>query len=134
ALKALALALPEDLLRPSAAGQKIETGKYALSRMARESGLLPDAVIDQPKVAAVDAPIDAWYAGPLRARMEGWLAGLPFRAHPASVRAMLSGTGVERLFKRMFRERVMSHAPSLLATYARFTALAGRRGADRPRD
>jgi hypothetical protein len=124
-MKELALGLPEDLCRPSETTASKVTGKYILMRMAETQGLLPKEVIYQPKMAAVDGPIDDWYAGPLRTTIGELLDGLPFAPNLDYVRALLRPKLAETMFRRYFMtDKVISHAVSLLATYSRFTALA----------
>lgn len=58
--------LVEDIARgaPESAFRnpgKADIGKYLLAKMASKYNLLPDSVIYQPKVGAVDAPTANWY-------------------------------------------------------------------------
>lgn len=127
-LKRFALSLPVEFMRPEDAGQAGSSGKYVLMRMAQAKGLLPPEVIFQPKVAAVDAPIDAWYAGPMRGLMREIMRGLPFDYDEHYVDRLLDQKSAESLFKRFFMtDKVISHAASLLATYAGFTEVMDRR-------
>jgi hypothetical protein len=126
-LKKFALALPEELLRPSDRARSTVTGKYILMKMAEQKRLLPPEVIHQPKMAAVDGPIDDWYAGPLRGTLTGLMRGLPFDYDPAYVERLLDRKASEGFFKRyVMTDKVISHAASLLATYATFTGEAAR--------
>lgn len=125
---ALAKSLPTELLRPS--GQDSSTiGKFALANMAESTGLLPPEIIHQPKLAAADAPIDEWYPGPLRGKLEGLIGDLPFDAEPAMVAAMFEATLGERLYQRIIGAQTnnvanVSHDVSLLATYGALAGLA----------
>lgn len=120
--KAVALSLPVDLMRPDGA-QKSVTGKYILSRMAEEKGLLPPEIIHQKKMAAVDAPVDAWYAGAMRDFMTAQMRNLPFRINDRALQRLLDEKPAERWFRdRVMTDKVISHAASILATYASFTA------------
>lgn len=124
---ALGKSLPEHLNRPpgDAAGAQRE-GKYILMRMADESGLLPPVVIHQPKHAAVNAPVDAWYAGPLRGEVREQLRHLPFTTRPAGVEALLDHTRAERLLtEHVLDDTIVSHGTSLLATYAAYARAVG---------
>ena len=124
-LKRFALALPVALLRPDSGGPA--TGKSVLADMAIHSDLLPAAIVNQPKLAAVDAPVDDWYAGPLRARMMDFYTDLPFAANRSYLARLLDLKWAEGQFKRrVMTDKVISHAASLLATYARFASLARR--------
>jgi asparagine synthetase B (glutamine-hydrolysing) len=125
ALKRFALALPVELLRPESGGPA--TGKSVLSDMAVQSGLLPYEIVHQPKMAAVDAPVDQWYAGPLRERMMAFYEDLPFAANRRYLARLLDVKWAEGQFKRrIMTDKVISHAASLLGTYARFASLARR--------
>lgn len=124
-LKALATRLPEHLMRPDAKTRSSVTGKYILMRMAEEKGLLPPEVIYQRKVAAVDGPIDRWYAGPMKPTLLSLLVDLPFDYRESYVDSLIRPKLAESLFKRhLMTDKVVSHAVSLLATYASFTAAA----------
>ena len=124
-LKALATRLPEHLMRPQADNRSKVTGKYILMRMAEAKGLLPPEVIYQRKVAAVDGPIDRWYAGPMKPTLLSMLVDLPFDYRESYVESLIRPKLAESLFKRyLMTDKVVSHAVSLLATYASFTAAA----------
>lgn len=123
--KALAQSLPEELLRPDASTESKVTGKYMLMKMAEEKELLPKSIIYQRKMAAVDAPIDAWYAGPMRNFMLDIMAGLPFDPNRAYLESLLEKHLAEQLFQKyLLTDKVIKHAPSLLSTYAAFCKLA----------
>jgi len=130
-LKHLALSLPDELLRPEEKTRSQVTGKYILMKMAKQKGLLPPEIIYQDKVAAVDAPVDDWYAGPMRSFLLDLFDGLPFRHDRAYVDRLIDRKWAEDLFKEyVMSDRVISHAVSLLATYAAFCAVA--KGDDEP--
>ncbi len=124
AFKQLAQSLPEELCRPNTRTASRITGKYALMKMAEEKGLLPNEVIYQRKVAAVDAPVDQWYAGPMRAFMRRKIADLPFTADASYVESLLEPHIAEQMFQKyLLTDRIIKQAPSLLATYASFCGL-----------
>jgi asparagine synthetase B (glutamine-hydrolysing) len=120
-VKALAAALPAEMLRP--AGSKAGApGKAVLIDMVREHELLPERVIALPKQSPSDSPIDGWYAGPLRVVVDELLAGLPFEYDQAYVSEILAPKRVEELFRR--RVSISHHAfqaIGLLCSYAAFT-------------
>ncbi len=118
-LKALAIGLPDRLLRPDGDPDTAVTGKYALLRMAERKRMLPREVIYQRKVAAVDAPVDDWYAGPLRSDVRALLDHLPFEANDGYLDRLLEPTALARFYaRRLSSDRLTSHEASLLATYA----------------
>ncbi|MEP2988393.1 MAG: asparagine synthase-related protein [Parasphingorhabdus sp.] len=122
-LKRLAVSLPVNLMRPGNGEEVTVTGKFILMRMAEDKGLLDPEIIHQPKMAAVDAPVDDWYAGPMRGVMKQWLGDLPFEQNDDYIDRLLDEKGAENLFKKhIMTDKVISHAPSLLATYSRFAA------------
>ncbi len=127
-MKQLSLSLPEALCRPDAKTPSRVSGKYILMQMAERKGLLPSEIIYQPKMAAVDGPIDAWYAGPLRPVLIELMAGLPFDYSRDYAQALLDEKLAEQMYKKyVMTDKVISHAASLLTTYAAFTRLVKER-------
>ena len=125
AFRQLAQSIPEELCRPHEATASRITGKYVLMKMAEEKCLLPKEVIYQKKMAAVDAPIDRWYAGPMRDFMRRKMADLPFVPDMNYVDSLLAPHLAEQLFQKyLLTDRIIKQAPSLLATYAAFCRLA----------
>lgn len=123
-LKNLALNLPEQLCRPQQKNPSSVTGKYILMKMAEKKKLLPKDVIYQKKVAAVDAPIDNWYAGSLRPLLIELVKGLPFYYSERYINALIKIKLAESLYKKFIApDKVISHAVSLLITYASFTKI-----------
>jgi len=124
-VRAFAGALPDRLLRPEGSPAGSDIGKHVLAAMALRHKLLPAEVIYQPKLAAITSPIDKWYAGDLRTTVTDLLDGLPFTI-PARYRgSLLEDLAAERFYKRyLSNDQVLSHAISLLVTYAAFTAPA----------
>lgn len=113
--------MPESLLRPSGAATRKTLGKDILLETAHEAGLLPYEVIYQPKHAAVDGPLDRWYAEELR----GMLTELILRVGPVhdqrNLDALLDELPIERLYRRRFSvDSITSHAASLLASYGSY--------------
>ncbi len=120
-VKGIAGSLPEEMMRPDEKTASSVTGKYILQRMAVEKGLLPYEIVYQKKVAAVDAPIDDWYAGELLPTLEGMWRNLPFAADCSYLMSLVRPKFAERLFRdRIMVDKVISHAASLLATYGAF--------------
>ncbi|MBT8248298.1 MAG: asparagine synthase C-terminal domain-containing protein, partial [Acidimicrobiia bacterium] len=120
-LKAFAASLPESMMRPEEKTDSAVTGKYILQRMAVDKGLLPRDIVYQPKVAAVDAPIDDWYASDLLPTLEDKWRSLPFDVDLEYARSLVKPKLSERLFRRyVMIDKVISHAASLLATYGAF--------------
>ncbi len=118
--KSFAEKLPVELSRPDdATGELRISGKKALSEMAKKYDLLPGVVVDQPKIAAVDAPVDHWYANSLRECMLQLFEYLPFDADRKHLEALLEPHAAEKYFMQyLLTDRVIKHGPSLLATYA----------------
>lgn len=117
--KALAGSLPDHMLRPGDQEETAVLGKHALLRMAERKEMLPREVLYQPKVAAVDAPVDAWYEGPLRDDLRSLFAHLPFRADSGYLERLLVPTLAARLHRRyLSTDHLTSHEASLLASYA----------------
>ena len=127
-LKAFASTLPESLCRPNEETPSSVTGKYVLMKMAEKKQLLPREVIYQRKVAGVDGPIDEWYAGPLNNTIMELLKDLPFVADQKYLRQLARQKIAEDIFKnKIMTDKVISHALSLLITYASFTREVGSR-------
>jgi len=112
--------LPQQYLRPGDASAG-SAGKAVLLEMVRRHRLLPEAIIDMPKQSPAEAPVDEWYAGPLRAEIASLLRHLPFEWDRRFLDALLRDKAAERVY----RQRVaLSHhafqAVGLLASYASF--------------
>ena len=123
AMAAIARRLPDQLLRPGRKTKSAVTGKYILMQMAEKKNLLPPEVIYQKKIAAVDAPIDDWYFGPLKEFIVTTLKDLPFDYNEKYIRNLLRPKLAEKFYKRFISsdDHVTTHEISLLATYASFT-------------
>lgn len=122
--RAAVASLPESLSRPSGRLARAE-GKPVLQELALSSELLPRSVVEQPKQSPTLAPVDAWYAGPLRHRVLDLLQGLPFEIDEGVVVEMLAPKRIEDLYRR--RVTLSLHtfqAIGLLASYASFARLA----------
>ncbi len=118
-----ARSIPDSLCRPDEESKSRVTGKYILMKMAEKKGLLPYDCIYQKKLAAVDAPIDDWYEGPLKPSLLKVLGGLPFPFNSHYVEEMMRQKGLEKLYKKHLApdQICSSHTISLLCTYASFT-------------
>ena len=133
-LKQVTAGIPQELLRPP--GKRPGAlGKYVLLRMAEESGLLPREIIYQPKASPVTAPVDYWYAGPLRDDLLRFVEDLPFSYDARYVERLLDPKPAEELFRRYGTiGRYASHAMSLLVTYASFARVARAGASCRAKD
>ena len=113
--------IPDRLLRPEHETRSVVTGKYILMKMAEDTGLLPPEVIYQDKLAAVDAPVDEWYKGPLRAAFERHIMELPFPTNRRFVEHLFTKRRLESLYAERFSsDHITTHELSLLATYGSF--------------
>lgn len=128
-MKHVAKRIPATLIRPEEGGKKVEAiGKYILVRMAEDYKMLPEEVIHQKKVGAVDAPTDDWYAGPLRDLMLESLGNLPFDSDPGYLERLLQPRFAEQMYAKALARytnniTTVTLAPSLLATYGAFTSV-----------
>jgi hypothetical protein len=123
--KAMAAGLPDSLSRPQQKTEAAVTGKYILLRMAEDRQLLPREAIYQKKVAAVTAPIDEWYMGPLKQRILAILEDLPFEADRRYLESLFSDKLLERIYRQhLSPSGVTSDGISLLATYASYCGLS----------
>jgi asparagine synthetase B (glutamine-hydrolysing) len=126
-LRKFAASIPDDLLREEIQSDVRDPGKICLARMAERQGLLPPEVIYQPKLAAIDSPIDDWFGGDLRPQIEKAVAELPFRPGKRQIDRLIRTTWAERFYKdHIGSTRVISDAISLLATYGAMCAAAKR--------
>ncbi len=124
-LKQMAAGIPTDQLRPGRSTAK-SLGKSVLIDAVRRRGLLPDAVIDQPKQSPATSPIDAWLSGPLRPTVLEMLDGLPFEWDRRYVDTLLAPKALEELYRRKVTlSRHALQAVGLLVSYAAFTRRAG---------
>jgi len=116
--------LPEHRQVPSGKLRGAE-GKPVLQEAASRAGLLPDAVIYQKKQSPTEAPVDIWYAGPLRATVFTLLEGLPFEFDRHYVDQILQRKRMEDLYRsKLAISRHAFQAIGLLASYAAFTRLS----------
>lgn len=120
-LVAFAQSLPEQMLRPLAAGAGTATGKRVLMRVVEKRGLLPPEVIYQPKASPVAGMADRWYMGPLKGFMLMRMESLPFVYDKPFARGLLAFKPMEELFrKRVSLGDYVLNAPAMLVTYAAF--------------
>lgn len=114
-------ALPEELLRPDGEAKRTTIGKDILLQMADEQGFLPHEVIYQPKHAAVDGPLDRWYAEDLRMVIKDLIRGVAPVTDEKALDALLDEKWIEKFYRKNFSvDSITSHAASLLATYGSF--------------
>lgn len=124
-LASFAKRLPDRFCRPEGDKATAETGKYILAKMAEKKHLLPDEIIFQPKLAAVSAPIDDWYMGPLRNDILEIVKYLPFNYDKKFMRGLIASNFVRELYvKYLSGDHLTTHEMSLLLTYAGFTRVA----------
>ncbi len=124
-LKSLAMNMKDTLSRPREKTVAAVTGKYILLKMAEDKKLLPREAIYQKKLAAVAAPVDAWYMGPLKGRMINILQDLPFQANAKYLDSLFDDKLAERIYREHISpSEVTSDGISLLATYASFSGLS----------
>ena len=128
-LRRFAASVPVDMLREKSQSGVKDPGKICLSRMAEKHRMLPPEIIHQPKLAAIDSPVDGWFAGALRPSVEHALAGLPFVPDAKHVESLIKTTWAEDFYKRNIGStRVISDAISLLTTYAAMASEVQRPG------
>lgn len=113
--------LPEELLRPGGEAKRTTLGKDILLKMADQKGLLPHEVIYQPKHAAVDGPLDYWYATDLRDQLTELIRRIAPVKDPKFLQSILDEKWVEKVYRRRFSvDSITSHAASMLATYGSY--------------
>lgn len=121
AVRSFAAAIPDHLLRKRDQSNLADPGKIILMRMAERMRVLPDTVIHQPKLAAIDSPIDDWFARNLRAQLEEMLRFLPFTPDRRYLDSLIQLPATARFYRsRISSTNVLSDPVSLLATYAAF--------------
>lgn len=126
AMAAYAGSLGDDLLRPPDGGSGI--GKFALVEMAERLGYLPHHIIHQPKMAAADVPLHAWYSGAMRPVLEEHLSQLPFPVSTTARDVLFSEPAGERAYASLIGRETnnianLHHDLSLLATYGAFSGV-----------
>lgn len=120
-LKAFAVALPDQMLRPEAGKVSMNIGKFALAKMADSKKMLPGKIIYQRKMAAIDAPIDRWFSGPLEKECMEKLKNLPFVPDPRYLESLIKLTKAEELYMDYVAiDKVISYGCALLVTYAAY--------------
>lgn len=122
-LKEIVQKLPDHFLRPQRTDKKEKNlGKYILLKMIQKHKLLPDSVIYQPKVAAVDSPVDDWYAHQIKNEMIEIVNGLPFNVNQRYIKFLFKEYKIDKLYTKNFcSDSITSHTISLLSTYASYT-------------
>ncbi len=122
-LKKMVHSIPESLLRPEGLSKDEDRlGKYILLKMIQKYKLLPDSIIFQRKISAVDAPVDKWYSNSIKNEVQKITAGVPFECNPKYIRFLYKEHLADRLYvKYICSDRVTSHTISLLSTYGSYT-------------
>lgn len=116
--------MPTSFLRGEGTGASAP-GKEVLVAMVRRFALLPDAIIDQPKQSPSDSPIDRWYPGELRPRLEALLDHLPFGWDHRWLDDVLAPSRVEDLYRtRVSLAHHTFQVVGMLGSYASFCAVA----------
>ena len=122
-LKNMGQKIPDDLLRPQGLDKsQKKLGKFILLKMIQKYNLLPDEVIYQPKISAVDAPVDDWYSHKIKNEMVEIIKGLPFKVNERYIKFLFKEHMADKLYKNYFcSDSVTSHVIALLSTYATYT-------------
>ena len=116
-LKGFVNTLPEQYLRPSGQASLTDIGKYILVKAAEEKAYLSNDIIYQPKMAAVDAPIDDWYEKPLNTYVENQISASEWIKDKNFVMCMAEPKLAEKLYRKYISaDAITSHALSLLLT------------------
>jgi len=119
-VKEMIASLPEHLLRPT--NDVNDIGKYILILSTKINKLLPDEIIYQKKLAAVDAPIDYWYQTHLRDCCLSMLNDSDLNIDMKMVESLFENKITERVYKKYYpvADTLTTHVLSLLITYSRF--------------
>ena len=120
AVKSFASQLPVGALRSAGASSRA-IGKEALVEAVLDAGLLPPAVVHQPKQSPATSPVDAWYSGELRPTLLELFEHLPFDWNRSYVDRLLSPGPVDTLYRnRITLSQHVMQAVGILAAYASF--------------
>jgi len=121
-LKKLVHTIPDDLLRPQGLSRDEDRlGKYILLKMIQKYNLLPDSIIFQRKIAAVDAPVDLWYSKDIKKQIQDIAFKVPFECNRTYINFLHKAHPADKFYVKYFcSDRVTSHAISLLSTYATY--------------
>jgi len=112
---------PEEFLRPNREAKRTSLGKYILLEMAEEYGYLPSEVIYQPKHAAVDGPLDAWYSADLRDLATELIGCVSEIKSERFLNRLLDEKAIDVMYRRRYSvDNITSHATSLLVTYGSY--------------
>ncbi|PJZ75758.1 asparagine synthase C-terminal domain-containing protein [Leptospira neocaledonica] len=124
-LKNFAMRIPDAMLRPKENTKNSKIGKYVLSLMAETKKYLPEEIIYQKKVAAVDAPVDVWYKRYLKDDISKLiLENSPFGVNPKYLNNLFKEKSIEEFYRnRISSDTITTHELSLLATYSSFAKL-----------
>lgn len=114
---------PEAFLRPEKEAKRDSLGKYILLEMAEEHGYLPNEVIYQPKHAAVDGPLDNWYATALRSFSKGAIRNIGPIYSEKFLNRLLDEKSLDKWYRKNYSvDNITSHAASILTTYGSYFA------------
>ncbi|WP_367897791.1 asparagine synthase-related protein [Leptospira sp. WS58.C1] len=124
-LKNFAMRIPDSMLRPKKSTKNSKIGKYVLSLMAESKKYLPEEIIYQKKVAAVDAPVDVWFKRYLRNDISKLiLENCPFEVNPKYLNSLFEEKSIEEFYRnKISSDTITTHELSLLATYSSFAKL-----------
>jgi len=119
-IKGFASGLPDSYFRPQNEGvskEVKEIGKYILTEGIIKEGLLTPDIVFQPKVAAVDAPIDSWYENELKKFVSKKLLASNIIVNKKHALSLLEPKLAEKLYgKYISYDTITSHALSLWLT------------------
>ncbi|MGJ4786612.1 asparagine synthase-related protein [Leptospira koniambonensis] len=121
-LKNFAMRIPDSMLRPKGNTKNSTIGKYVLSLMAETKKYLPEEIIYQRKVAAVDAPVDTWYKKYLKKDISKLiLDNCPFEVNEKYLNNLFQQKSIEEFYRnKISSDTITTHELSLLATYSSF--------------
>tara|TARA_R110002124_G_scaffold142504_1_gene307290 strand:- start:5087 stop:6904 length:1818 start_codon:yes stop_codon:yes gene_type:complete len=112
---------PEEFLRPFGESKRTSLGKYILLEMAEELDYLPHEVIYQAKHAAVDGPLDSWYAKDLREIVKSNIKKIAPVKNDKFLERLLDEKSIDKFYRRKYSvDNITSHAASILTTYGSF--------------
>ena len=121
-VKELVNSMPETYFRPEGKASLDDIGKFILIKMTEKYNLLSDEIIHQPKMAAVDAPMDDWYESELKEFALSTMENTNFVTNMSFAESLVKKKIAEKIYRKYFSaDAITSHFLSLILTISSYS-------------